>query len=119
MRTARTFIYPLLILFFLSGCATVNNPLTQTRLGALESAYGVVLSAAVAYRNSCARGALPRSCRAITVELQKAGSIAQARVVSLRAFVRQNPTIDATTLLVAAESAVDTFQQVATVYGVR
>lgn len=112
----------LLILGFalvLSACATINNPLTVNRLAALESAYGVVLSAAVAYRNSCARGALPRSCRPIVVELQKAGSIAQQRVVSLRAFVRQNPTLDAGSLLQAAESAVDTFTQVAQVYGVK
>ena len=109
----------LLIALLLSACATINNPLTVNRLAALESAYGVVLSAAVAYRNSCARGALPRSCRAITVELQKAGGIAQTRGVSLRAFVRQNPTLDAGSLLIAAESAVDTFQQVALVYGVK
>lgn len=109
----------LLIVLVLSACSTINNPLTQNRLAALESAYGVVLSAAVAYRNSCARGALPRSCRPITVELQKAGAVAQARVVSLRAFVRENPTLDAGSLLIAAESAVDAFQQVATVYGVR
>lgn len=103
----------------LSACATLQNPLTQNRLAALESAYGVVLSAAVAYRNSCARGALPRSCRAITVELQKAGKVAQSRVVALRAFSRDNPTLDIGDLLRSAESAVDTFHQVATVYGVK
>lgn len=109
----------LLIALLLSACATIHNPITQNRLAALESAYGVVLSAAVAYRNSCARGALPRSCRAITVELQKAGAVAQQRVVSLRRFVRENPTLDAGSLLQAAESAVDAFQQVSAVYGVR
>lgn len=109
----------LLIVLLLSACTTLNNPLTPNRLAALESAYGVVLSAAVAYRNSCARGALPRSCRSITVELQRAGSVAQLRVVSLRRFVRENPTLDASTLLVAAESAVDAFNQVSLVYGVK
>lgn len=109
----------LLITLLLSACVSVNNPLTANRFAAVEAAYGVVLSAAVAYRNSCARGALPRSCRPITVELQKAGSVAQQRVVSLRAFVRENPTLDAGSLLQAAESAVDAFHQVALVYGVR
>lgn len=109
----------LLVVLLLSACTTINNPLTVNRLAALESAYGVVLSAAVAYRNSCARGALPRSCRPIVVELQKAGSVAQQRVVSLRRFVRENPTIDAGSLLQAAESAVDAFHQVALVYGVK
>lgn len=109
----------LVLVLFIAGCATMSNPLTVNRLAALESAYGVVLSAAVGYRNACARKALPVSCRPITAELQKAGLVAQARIVSLRAFVRENPTVDASTLLVAAESAVDAFQQVATVYGVR
>ena len=110
--------FVVLCVLLVSACTTVNNPLTPNRLATLESSYGVLLSAAVAYRNACARRALPASCRPIVVEIQKAGAVAQTRVLALRGFVRANPTIDATALLVAAESAVDAFRQVSVVYQV-
>jgi hypothetical protein len=103
----------------LSACTTINNPLTPGRLATIESTYGAALSVAVGYRNACARKAIPPSCRPIVVQLQNAGRVAQTRVLALRQFVQQNPTLDATNLISAAQSAVQAFQDVQTVYGVQ
>ena len=105
-------------LVLVSACTTLQNPLTPTRLAAIESSYGIALSAAVGYRNACARKALPSSCRGIVAHMQSASRVAQARVLELRAFVRNNPELDAGALIAAAQSSVQAFRDIQAVYGV-
>lgn len=112
----------LALVLCLSACGSlgsIQNPITQNRLATIESTYGVLLSVAVGYRNACAEKRLPRSCRPIVAQLQSAGRVAHNRVLELRAFVRDNPTLDATVLITSAQSAVAAFQDVQTVYGVK
>jgi hypothetical protein len=114
----------------LSGCATTNpiatfittgvvNPITNTRLASIESGYGIALSGAVAYRNRprCTKTALESvsnlcARRSIVVRLQSADRQAQIALGKARAFVSDNPTLDPSSLLSAAEIAVSTFGQI-------
>lgn len=109
------------LVLFLGACATIQNPVTANELAAVESAYGVTLSVAVAYRNACARKAsyVYPSCRSIVPRLQAAGRSAQTAVVAARKFVRENPTIDASSLISVARLAVDQFKTIADTNGVR
>lgn len=105
--------------------ATVNNPVGRNELAALENAYGLVLSAAVAYRrlplcrtgqvetftNICAR-------RAVVLQLQAYDRQARTALLTARRFVRNNPTLSALSVLSAARSAIDDFRNVASNNGV-
>lgn len=122
----------LIVGILLSGCSTqfgqrfnqivttgVDNPVSQTRLATIESAYGVALSGAVAYRNRplCKKTALESvsnicARRSIIVRLQSADRQAQVALGKARGFIRDNPTIDAGSLLQAAEDAVSALNQI-------
>lgn len=115
-------IISLIVALSLSGCATANNPLTLGRLASLESAYGIALSAAVGYYElyrvrRCTTSA-PFSptnicaMRSVVVRLQQADIRAQAALQAARKFSAQNPTLDASAIINAAELAVSTFQQI-------
>lgn len=122
-------IASLCLAFYLTACATVSNPLTPNRLVQLESAYGVALAVAVGYyelykvnrctvtrpespTNYCAR-------RSIVVKLQQADIRAQAALQAARKFVINNPNLDATAIISAAETAIAAFQQIEQQSGVR
>lgn len=111
-----------ILALLVAGCAaklpSVPNPLSPSSLYDIENAYGVALSQAVAYRgrplckvghlesvtNICAR-------RSIIVRLQKADIKSQIALGNAKAFVRDNPTLDATSVLAIAQAAVTTFIQ--------
>jgi len=110
-----------LLVFSLGACATVKNPITSSQLATIESSYGVVLSGAVAYRNRprCTKTALESvsnicARRSIVVRMQQADAAAQVALGRARAFVRDNPTLDASSLLQAAQDAVAVFAQIQT-----
>jgi len=116
-------IVVLCLALWLTSCATFNNPLTISRLASLESAYGIALSGAVAYyelykTNRCTKAhpfnPISNLCaaRSIVVRLQQADIRAQSALQAARKFVINNPTIDATALLDAAQVAIGAFQQV-------
>lgn len=103
----------------LSGCASVQNPVTRTSLVTAESGYGVVLSAAVGYRKLCADKVIARAtCAPVVLKLQSADRKVQVALTNLRVFVRDNPTIDAISLVTAVKDAVSDFQAIATENGV-
>ena len=77
--------------------ASFTNPVSKDTLAKVESAYGAALSVAVGYRNACANKALPPSCRTIVVQIQNADKYAHAQILVARAFVKNNPTVDAFT----------------------
>lgn len=104
----------------LAGCGTIANPLTQTRLAQIESSYGIALSAAVAYRDACAKKVIVRAkCAPVVAEMQQADRTAQGALVAARNFVKNNDTINAMTALTAAGTAVNDFLAVQQKYGVQ
>lgn len=117
-----------LLALALSACALfqgVQNPLNANRLAAAESAYGIALSAAVAYRSLplCKTGTtetLANVCarRDVVIKMQAADKIAQVSLKTASQFVRQNPTLDATSLISAVESAVSAFREIQAQEGV-
>lgn len=116
----------LLLVLALAGCATMNNPISQNSLANIEATYGVALSAANAYRNLplCKTGtttSLTNVCarRSIVVKIQSAVTKAQAADLQLRAFVKNNPTLDASSLISALQSAVAFLQSIETSNGVK
>lgn len=108
-----------LLCFTIGACQSFPNPVTTDRLANIESAYGIALSAAVAYRNACANKSIPRTCRSIVVELQAADRAAQSALVTARSFIKEHPFLDAFDVISAAQQAVSTFQTISTVYGVK
>lgn len=111
--------------FCLTACATFTNPVNTTRLAQIESAYGIALSGAVAYRNLrlCRRGEVATATnicayRHVIIKLQQADMIAQSALRDARIFVQDNPTVSAFDVLRVAQNAVSTFQQIMITYGV-
>ena len=113
----------------LTGCAafgSIKNPITADRLAAIESSYGIALSAAVAYRNTrlCKKNeqaTLSNVCayRSVILKLQAADRVAQRSLIDARKFIRENPTLDAFSVINVAQQAVTTFQTIQAEYGVR
>lgn len=98
-----------------SACTTsVQNLVSNETLANVEATYGAVLAVAVNYRRACVarKATIYPGCRAIVVQMQSVGKIAQSSVLTARAFVRDNPTIDAGVVISAAVSAVTQFQSV-------
>jgi hypothetical protein len=109
-------ILALTLSFALAACATVKNPINNTQLATIESAYGVALSGAVAYRNRprCTKTALESvsnlcARRSIVLRMQAADKQAQVALGRVRIFIRDNPTLDASSLMQAAQDAVAVF----------
>lgn len=120
MKSLPRFLVAMVLAVSLSACAALNtmrNPVSRTALVEIESAYGLVLSGAVAYRNSCARKTIPPSCRPIVVRLQGADRVAQASITALRNFVRNNPELNAPALVQAAWQAIEDFKAIAAASG--
>lgn len=112
-------LLPLLLVLALAGCATVRNPVSTTELATIESAYGVALAGAVAYRERprCTKTALESvsnlcARRSIVVRLQQADRQAQIAIGKANIFIQNNPTLDASSLLQAARGAVDALNQI-------
>lgn len=104
----------------LSACASITNPVSRTTLVTSESAYGVVLSTAVAYRKLCADKVIARAtCAPVVTKLQDADRKVQIALSNLRMFVKNNPTVDAVSFITAVKAAVDDFQAIAAANGVK
>ena len=116
-------IFILGIALALSGCATFGsftNPVTRTNLVEAETAYGIVLTAAVTYRKLCNDKVIKRAtCAPIVTQLQAADARVQIAMKNLRSFQANNPSIDASSLVTAIQQAVSDFKQVATTNGVK
>ena len=115
----KKFVLALSFALALTACASIHNPITTPTLASVESSYGVALSLAVGYRDACAERKIPPSCRPIVVALQTYGAKAQSAVIAARNFVKNNPTISATSALLAAKAAIDDFSAAEATYGVK
>ncbi len=103
---------------WLGACASISNPITGNALTNVESAYGVALSAAVAYKQLCVQRTIPSSCRTVVVQMQQAGIKVQGAIIAARNFVKNNPTLDPASAIAAAQVALSDFQTVQTANGV-
>lgn len=108
----------------LAGCAfnplaSFSNPVSGDALAKAEADYGAALSIAVAYRNSCAQRLIPPACRPIVKQIQNAENYAHSQILVARNFVNNNPTVDATVLIMTAQQAVAAYQTVASTNGVK
>jgi|HubBroStandDraft_2_1064218.scaffolds.fasta_scaffold00003_43 hypothetical protein len=119
----------LLLLPAVGGCALlsgeIQNPINYNQLGGVESAYGIALSAAVAYRNLplCRTGTVSTvtavcAQRSIILKLQAADLTAENAIQAANAFVAANPTLSASAVITAAESALAGFQAIEAAYGI-
>src|SRR6266851_4567429 len=90
----------------LAGCATVQNPITRAQLSDIEAGYGIALSFAAAYKRLplCHTGTVasvssPCAQRSVIVRMQQADRSAHAAMVAARVFIRDNPQLDATSVI--------------------
>lgn len=110
----------------LVGCATFNNPIGLNQVGGMESAYGLALSAAVAYRNLplCKTGTVASATnvcaqRSIVVKLQQANKTAFAAITAAHDFARDNPTLDASVIIGTAQRALAGLQAIEATYNIK
>lgn len=100
----------LVLSFALTACGTISNPFTAPTLAAVEESYGVALALSVSYHDDCAKRLIPPSCRTVVPVMQAYGARAQAAVLMARSFVKNNPTLDATSILTLATDAISKFK---------
>ena len=111
----------------LAGCAgtlpSVKNPVTPTSLYDIKAAYAIAEAGADTYiqryrdGHRCTKTALESvtnlcSRRSIVLKMQDADRKAQIALGRVDAFVRDNPMLDATSVISAAQSAVAAFYQI-------
>lgn len=100
----------------------VPNPVSNTRFVSIEASFGIALAAANAYidlyeKNRCTK-AKPESIsnicarRSVVDKMRLAGTEARLALQKAKNLLVNNPTLDATELLNAAEDAVATFRKV-------
>lgn len=122
----------ILVSFALSSCTLFQpftNPVNQNRLAAIESSYGIALTAAVAYRNLriCKKDEVASydnvcAYRSVIVQLQQADLKAQVTLGTARAIVKDNKnksTLTAFDALNNAQTAVSLFKDLSAQYGVK
>lgn len=115
------------IAFTLASCASlgIKNPISNNTLGTLISSYGLVDTAVIAYQQ------LPRCTiikplsisnvchkRSILVAAQAFDAEANAAINKAVAFQRNNPTLDASSYIQAAQDAFDAFNSFVKTNGV-
>lgn len=103
--------------------ASVKNPVTSVSMYDLKATYTIAQAGAVAYidryrqGHRCTKTALESvtnlcSRRSIVIKLQNADRVAQVALGRADAFIRDNPTIDASSVISAAQSAVGAFYEI-------
>jgi uncharacterized lipoprotein YajG len=109
----------------LAGCQTtlpslnLNNTVALNTIYGIENAYGVAVNAASAYKALplCRTGTVPSASnicakRSVIVNLQSAMRRAQLAVNNAVAFQKAYPSVDATNVVGAAQTALLNVQQV-------
>jgi hypothetical protein len=99
----------LLLAFGLAGCAqlqtafnaigtataSISNPVTPDMLNNVENGAIIAFAGLKAYKQSCANGAIPQSCRATIQKIQVYTRRLPPLLATLRAFVRSNDQVNA------------------------
>lgn len=116
----KLFIAPALAIA-LASCATpatIQNPLTQSRLDTINASWGATLAIAANYRDACAQRLIPPSCRTIVLKLQTTAIAVQA-VVHRVNTASVSKTINAVQLVEMASDAINDFKLLQMQYGVK
>lgn len=107
----------LVTMLALAGCASFKNPITLTTQYDIEAGYLTAENIAVAYRNLplCKTGTTPSltnvcARRSVIVKIQQTAAKAQAAVLALRNFTKNNPTLSPLGAISAAQAALADFQ---------
>ena len=108
----------LVLALSLAACATIQNPVSQGRVDALNASWGAVLAIAAGYHDACAQRLIPPDCRPIVVKMQQAAIPVQAAVRRARLFAK-NPTTSTVDLVQAASDAVNDFKVLQMQLGVK
>ena len=128
-------IIPFLLALSLAGCAgigtafnvatsTITNPISSVDIYRVKNVYAASLQLAADYRTACwskpyavlmadpIAGPVCKSRRAVVRKIQAADAVASVAVRRADAFVKNNPTLNAGTVINEAWSAVTAFQAV-------
>jgi hypothetical protein len=90
----------------------IHNIVTVENIDTLEAVYGSLLAQAVAYYDLCEKKIINKSCWVIIAKAQPYQLKAQKAMLTLRAFVKNNPNADATSLIKLVKSTILAFQNV-------
>jgi hypothetical protein len=101
-----------------SVTASIDNPVTPTKLYEAENALTVAVSGMLAYKRTCAKRAIPSSCRKVVALLQSYTAQAKPLLISSRRFVRENDQVNAIKAFNEARLLVEAFRQTSAVYSV-
>lgn len=102
---------------------SIANPVTNNRIYDIEAGYGVVLTAAKVYVDNYRAGkrctvqkpeSLTNLCsrRSVVIKIQQADANAQVAIAKAKGFILRNPTLDPSSVLDAAQTAVDTLRTI-------
>lgn len=117
------------LILMVTSCSWISqkyqNPVNQNRLVAVESGYGIVLSAALVYKAlpPCAPSetiTISRLCKdaGVITQLQVADRKVQAALVAARNFVDKNPTVDASGIIQVVTDAINDFKATMAKYNI-
>ena len=113
----RKYLIMLVVAVSVAGCASYRNPISTTTLYDIEGGYYTAQQVALIYMRLplCPTGtsstlAAPCGKRSIKLTIQATARKAQAAVITLRAFVKNNPTLNSATQIAAALQALTDFQ---------
>lgn len=103
--------------FSLAGCATfqkvvdgVPNPVTPQSVVTVKLAFEGALVGAVAYRDLCDRKVIKReTCAPVVAKLQSIAATVRTSIRQAEAFSVAYPTVDASSLVAAANQALQGF----------
>lgn len=98
---------------------SVKNPIGLKQLDVVQNSYGAALSVAVSYGRACKAKIINKNCWNVIEELQPYQKKAQISVVTLRNFVKKNPTVDATGLYNTAMQTIAEFKAAQQTNGVK
>lgn len=108
----------LILGLFVAGCTTIQNPVTQPRLDAINASWGATLALAANYRDACATRIIPPACRPIVVTLQKAAIPVQASVQAANSAAIGGQ-VNAAQLVETASNAINDYKVLQMTYGVK
>lgn len=112
-------IIVLVLALSLGACTSFNNFFHKSQLAEIEAAYGIALVLANSYGDLCKKKVIPQTCWVVVKQLQAADRKAEIALDTANDFVRKNPTLNAVTLVSAAQDALASFQQIEAMNGVK
>lgn len=119
-------IAAVLFILVLGGCAQIKNPITNNTLAGMIDTLGIADSALIAYRGlprctTTNNFSLSHIChkRSVLVAAQAYDRAANSAVNKAVAFTAANPTLDATSVIAAAQDALNIFTSFENTNGIR